>query len=141
MSDVFLESGVKVAGVKLGSLGCFIKTAEERHMIPAYNIGKRNVRDTTGGGDSFIAGFLAGYARELPLEECGRLGNAVGAICVSGIGASTAIIALTESGEPLGGKLREPSERILDFIRQQSQSGLERLSPEGLTAARKRQKT
>lgn len=90
IADVFLSFGIKVVVIKIGSDGCFIKTQEGiKHLIPVYkNI---EVKDTTGAGDSFCAGFLTGLARELPLEECGKLGNAVGAHCVMEVGASVGI--------------------------------------------------
>ena len=45
------------------------------------------VVDTTGAGDLYAAGFLFGYARELPLEQCGQLGSLAAAEIISHIGA------------------------------------------------------
>jgi len=44
-----------------------------------------------GAGDAFMSGFLSGWLREEPLEECLRLGNACGAIVVSRHGCSPAM--------------------------------------------------
>ena len=52
-----------------GAIGC---ANGERAQVPAEPI-KRLV-DTTGAGDLFAAGFLAGLARGLPLERSLRLG-------------------------------------------------------------------
>lgn len=45
------------------------------------------VIDTTGAGDLFAAGFLAGYARGRPLDLCARLGAIAAAEIISHYGA------------------------------------------------------
>lgn len=52
--------------------------------------------DTTGAGDSFCAGFLAGLAQDLSYKRCAQLGNAVGTHCIMAMGASTGIKPLAE---------------------------------------------
>jgi len=95
IADCFLSYGIKVVVIKNGSDGCFIKTQQgEKWMLPVY--GNIEVKDTTGAGDSFCAGFLTGLVRQLPLEECGKLGNAVGAHCVMEVGASVGIKSYDE---------------------------------------------
>ncbi|BBL79794.1 2-dehydro-3-deoxygluconokinase [Rubrobacter xylanophilus] len=42
--------------------------------------------DPIGAGDAFAAGYLAGHLWGLPAEERLRLGNAMGALCVSTVG-------------------------------------------------------
>jgi 5-dehydro-2-deoxygluconokinase len=49
------------------------------------------VFNSVGAGDAFMSGFLSGWLREEPLEECLRLGNACGAIVVSRHGCSPAM--------------------------------------------------
>jgi D-arabinose 5-phosphate isomerase GutQ len=43
--------------------------------------------DTTGAGDAFLGGLLAGLHRGLDWEDAARLGNACGAACVEKLGA------------------------------------------------------
>jgi sugar/nucleoside kinase (ribokinase family) len=49
------------------------------------------VIDTTGAGDSFYAGLIAGLCHELSLFDAARIGAAAGACSVTGIGGVTAI--------------------------------------------------
>ena len=43
--------------------------------------------DTTGAGDTWAAGFLAGYLKGLDVAVCGRLGAQTGAVVVQVMGA------------------------------------------------------
>ncbi len=45
------------------------------------------VIDTTGAGDAYAAGFLAGLTAGRPLSECGRLGSAAAASVIARFGA------------------------------------------------------
>lgn len=95
IADVFLSKGVKLAVVKLGKDGCFIKSiAGEKYALPTYS--QIKAVDTTGAGDSFAAGFLAGLTMGWDLYKCGKFGNAVGTHCVMEIGASTGIKSMKE---------------------------------------------
>jgi fructokinase len=46
-----------------------------------------DVVDTTGAGDAYAAGFLAGYARGRALPECGRMGSLAASEVISHYGA------------------------------------------------------
>ena len=48
------------------------------------------VFNVLGAGDAFMSGFLRGWLRDEPLEECCRLGNAAGALVVSRHGCTPA---------------------------------------------------
>ena len=95
IADIFLAMGIKTAVIKLGKKGCFIKNVDgEKHLIPTYT--KIKAVDTTGAGDSFVAGFLTGITKGWNLYECGKFANAVGTHCVMAAGASTGIKGLEE---------------------------------------------
>jgi sugar/nucleoside kinase (ribokinase family) len=55
------------------------------------------VADTTGAGDAFAAGFLTGMAQGWDLPRCGLFGNAVGALCVQEVGATTGVRSMAET--------------------------------------------
>jgi 5-dehydro-2-deoxygluconokinase len=56
--------------------------------VPGFPV---EVFNSVGAGDAFMSGFLSGWLRDEPLEECLRLGNACGAIVVSRHGCSPAM--------------------------------------------------
>lgn len=92
MADVLFALGAKNVIIKLGSQGALICPAgQERRTVPAFPV---KAVDTTGAGDSFCAGFLAGLALGRDFYESALLGNAVGAHCVQQIGATTGIPSL-----------------------------------------------
>jgi sugar/nucleoside kinase (ribokinase family) len=90
IADVFFEKGVKQVVIKLGSKGCYLRESKssEGIVIPPYKV---NAVDTTGAGDSFCAGFITGIVKGMTFEKCGQFANAVGAHCVSAMGATTGI--------------------------------------------------
>lgn len=75
----------EVAVLTRSAKGSVIVTSDEIHVIDAAPVAK--VVDTTGAGDLYAAGFLYGYARNLPLALCGRLGAAAAAEIISHYGA------------------------------------------------------
>jgi len=78
-----------VVGVKLGSQGCYIAWEGREMVVPPVKV--KHVVDSTGAGDGFVSGFLAGTLRGFDPFAAARIGNAVAASCVTAVGASTAI--------------------------------------------------
>ena len=68
-----------------GERGARLADDSGEHWVPAYEAAQ--VIDSTGAGDAFLGGLLAGEALGLTLQEAVRLGNASGAACVERIGA------------------------------------------------------
>ena len=60
----------------------------EGRAVEIYNV--------LGAGDAFLAGYLRGYLRDAPHEECARLANACGALAVSRLLCSTEFPTLPE---------------------------------------------
>jgi len=92
-----LEYGTGTVALKMGDKGCLVLTQDGRQVrMGAYDV---PVVDATGAGDAFAAGFIAGVWHGWPLEETAMLANAVGALCVTGVGASGGVRSLEETFE------------------------------------------
>ncbi len=78
---------------KAGPKGCVMfpgaipETLDEGVSSEGFPVEVFNV---LGAGDGFMAGFLRGYLRDLPLQECCRFANACGALAVSRHGCAPA---------------------------------------------------
>jgi sugar/nucleoside kinase (ribokinase family) len=65
--------------------GALVVSRGETRAVPAFPV--ERVVDTTGAGDLFAAGFLAGLAQNLDLGDCARLGGLAAAEIISHLGA------------------------------------------------------
>jgi len=65
--------------------GCVVVEGADTIASPAFPVAK--VVDTTGAGDLFAAGFLAGLARGADDRTCGRLGALAAAEVIGHLGA------------------------------------------------------
>ena len=74
----FLDRGANVVVITLGPKGALVLTRQNRWEIPPLS---GNVTDTTGGGDTFMAGFLSEYLRSADPLRAAQWGCAT-AICV-----------------------------------------------------------
>ena len=81
------KQGVKVVALKLGRAGCLVASHDTLFHVPGFSI---TVRDSTGAGDSFAAGFLAGVLGDLDWRGAAVLGNAMGAMSAACVGAGAA---------------------------------------------------
>lgn len=73
-----------IAVVKMGKEGAFVQHGTKKWHIPAVNI---SVIDTTGAGDFFAAGFLAGLASGYDLAKCGKIGSLLAGEVIQVVGA------------------------------------------------------
>jgi len=78
-----MEQRVPVLAVKRGKDGATGISGGDRVEVEAFPV---TVADTTGAGDSFDGGFLAGWLRGLPLKECLLLGLACGSLTTTQVG-------------------------------------------------------
>lgn len=83
-----LSQTAKLVVIKCGSNGSMAMAAGEVVRAPAPRVA---VKDTTGAGDSFNAGFIAAYlGRGRSLETSLRFANACGALSTTGFGGTAA---------------------------------------------------
>jgi adenosine kinase len=80
-----LRRDTKFAAVTRSEKGAVVVSKEEVAAVPAVPV--ETVADTTGAGDLFAAGFLYGFARDLPHETSARLGAMAAAEVISHLGA------------------------------------------------------
>jgi sugar/nucleoside kinase (ribokinase family) len=129
LGETILNMGSKVAFIKCGANGVFIKTADAEKMAaigksdwshselfqPTYVV--KNFKSALAGGDTTIAGFLAGMIRGYSLIECARIACKTGALCcttydaIGGILPLDKVLALIQS-EPAQNKTSLPQGQL-----------------------------
>jgi sugar/nucleoside kinase (ribokinase family) len=70
--------------VKNGEAESFISHEGRIETVASF---KTDVRDTTGAGDNFAAGFLFGLVKAFPVESCGRVASFVASKTIEKVGA------------------------------------------------------
>jgi len=95
----FRDMGAGACILKSGADGSFVATADSQFRVPAFKV---EVSDTTGCGDAYCGGFIAGLAMGYDLEEACRLGTATSGLVATALGSDAGVIDL---------------DRTLDFMR------------------------
>ena len=85
------HDGLRLAALSIGKEGCLLLTPQGEHRVPGVTV---EAVDTTGAGDSFVAGLLAAihddpniFEDDRKLVRAARFANAAGAITTTGRGA------------------------------------------------------
>lgn len=81
--DVFANT-CSYSIVKVGKRGAYLKHNNEVYMFPAHSV---SCVDTTGAGDLFAAGFLAGLAQDKNVEDCGFMATLLAENIIGVMGA------------------------------------------------------
>ena len=81
-----LARDVKIAILKVGARGSYIREADRTYRIRAHGAG--TAVDTTGAGDLWASGFLYGLVNGLPPERSGALASACGYEVCQVVGAN-----------------------------------------------------
>ena len=99
------ETGAAVVCVTLGAEGSLCLAGGREFRTPAYPV---TVVDSTGAGDVFRSGFIAGWlhgGESADLDEVLRWANAVAALKCRGLGARAACPSLAELHAYLSGRM------------------------------------
>jgi len=91
LARFFMDHGAGACIFKWGSKGSFIKTADTEKRVPAFKI---DVSDTTGCGDSYCGGFIAGLSLGYDLEQACQLGTATSALVATALGSDAGVVDL-----------------------------------------------
>jgi ribokinase len=71
--QLLIDLGVEIVVLTKGEDGASLHTKKDHISVPSHNT--IDVMDTTGAGDTFAAGFIAGYLGSCDLEDCLNLGS------------------------------------------------------------------
>lgn len=130
ISDILLEDGAKIIGLKCSHRGYYLRTADKDALsnlsfvkrgnwenwanrelwAPSYQVSK--IASATGSGDSAVAGFLAAFLKGEDIENTIKYANAVGAQNlraydgVSGLGTWKEVQEMVKSKNTRINKLR-----------------------------------
>lgn len=91
LASLFMDMGAHSCIFKWGEKGSFVKTPDSEFRVPAFAV---EVTDTTGCGDSYCGGFIAGLAMDYDLEQACRLGTAASGLVATGLGSDAGVIDL-----------------------------------------------
>jgi sugar/nucleoside kinase (ribokinase family) len=87
-AEFFFDRGARACIFKMGVQGSYMRTRERAFHTPAFKV---SVSDTTGCGDAYCGGFIAGLAEGLDLERACRLGAAAAALVATGLGSDAGV--------------------------------------------------
>ncbi|MFF4776246.1 carbohydrate kinase family protein [Microtetraspora fusca] len=90
-ADALLAAGPSGVVITLGGEGSLVATAEGRVRIPALDV---PVVDTTGCGDAYCAGYIAGLLGGRDAVGAARLGTALAARVAGGLGSDAGLAGL-----------------------------------------------
>ena len=95
----FVDNGAGACVISLGAEVSFFMNKDGRQFsLPAFAV---TVRDTSGCGDSYTAGFIAGLVRDWDVEDCARLATATSAIVATGLGSGANLVSFEKTVEAM----------------------------------------
>ncbi len=89
IAGCFKKFPMKIFGIKMGARGCFVTDFKEKKFIPCPE--GLPVVDTTGAGDSFMAGLISGLAKGMGMFSGAEFASCVAAKNVGSIGGTAGI--------------------------------------------------
>ena len=89
IAESFKDFGMQAFGIKLGQQGCYVTDFQVEKIIPGVK--GLPVVDTTGAGDSFMAGLMCAVSHDYDLYESIRFANVVAAMNIGAIGGTAGV--------------------------------------------------
>ncbi len=93
IAETFLALGAGACIFKWGAKGSYVHTRAERFRVPGFRV---TVSDTTGCGDSYCGGFVAGLAMGRDLRQACELGTATSALVATALGSDAGVVDLAQ---------------------------------------------
>ncbi|MCB1502910.1 MAG: sugar kinase [Bauldia sp.] len=93
IAETFLAMGAGACVFKWGAKGSYVHTGDEQFRVPGFRI---EVSDTTGCGDSYCGGFVAGLAYGRDLRAACELGTATSALVATALGSDAGVVDLAQ---------------------------------------------
>ncbi|MFN8401235.1 MAG: carbohydrate kinase family protein [Anaerolineales bacterium] len=111
MAQRISEHGPQIIVIKRGSQGQLVYDAasKRRYEVPAYTA---RIMDSTGAGDAFSGGFLAGYQRTNDPLQAALHGNVSASLKIEGVGAFATLDAMPGLAEARLHALKEMAREI-----------------------------
>jgi sugar/nucleoside kinase (ribokinase family) len=94
----FADRGAAACLFKCGAEGSLLVREGRKERIAAFRV---EAVDTTGCGDAFCAGFIAGLARGLDEPEACRFASATAALVATGLGSDAGVAGYRETAKAL----------------------------------------
>lgn len=88
ITDHLLSLNCKTVVLKMGAEGCLVCSGKETARIPSF---ATEIVDSTGAGDCFDAGFIAGLVHGLSDTDAAVIGSKTAAVCMQHIGGAVNI--------------------------------------------------
>lgn len=95
IAEAFRPFGLKAFGVKLGGKGCYVTDFEREEILPPME--GVHVVDTTGAGDSFMAGLICAVGRGWNIFDAAGLASVVAAKNIEAIGGTAGVPCFDEA--------------------------------------------
>jgi sugar/nucleoside kinase (ribokinase family) len=88
------DAGAATVCIKLGARGCAVSRRDMDFTSPGFVV---NAVDSTGAGDCFAGGYIAGLQRGLSHKQAAEVANAVGALSVQQLGGTAGVLSWEET--------------------------------------------
>jgi sugar/nucleoside kinase (ribokinase family) len=95
-AQAFRDLGARRVVITRGDRGAIAMSDTLRARLGTYPV---TFVDGSGGGDAFVAGYIAGVLDDLPEADCLKLASATGASCVRAVGTTAGVFTRAEARE------------------------------------------